>query len=289
MNQGTVGHPAVPFSKGGGILRITALMEDSPSANRSLISEHGLSLLVEADGFRLLFDCGQGHHFLDNAHRLGISMESLDAVVISHSHYDHAAGLRDFIESGFRASDLYVGKGFFDRKLAGSAPIFTDLSAGWGMEFAARSCGHLHIVEGTVELRHGILIHQGFPRIHPEETIPSRFVKETAGGIVADDFSDEIALSIDTPRGIAVVSGCAHPGIMNMVDSIQERTGRNIHAVIGGTHLSKADSARIGRTIEHLEKTGAGIIALCHCSGMAAMEGLGEAASHLSPGGTIII
>ena len=88
------------------------MMENSPSANRALISEHGLSLLVESDGFRLLFDCGQGHHFLDNAHRLGISIEDLDAVVISHSHYDHAAGFRDFIESGCRASDLYVGKGF---------------------------------------------------------------------------------------------------------------------------------------------------------------------------------
>ena len=92
------------------MLKITALMENRPSANRALINEHGLSLIIENNGHRILFDCGQGRHFIDNAHRLGISLSDLDAVVLSHGHYDHAAGFRDLIESGIEVPVLYIGE-----------------------------------------------------------------------------------------------------------------------------------------------------------------------------------
>ena len=103
------------------MLRITALMENKASANRALVNEHGLSLLLESDGRRILFDCGQGAHFIDNAHRLGISLHGLDAAVISHGHYDHAAGFRDFLESGYAVPFLCIGKGFFDKNTLGRA------------------------------------------------------------------------------------------------------------------------------------------------------------------------
>ena len=77
------------------MLRITALMENSPSGNKALINEHGLSLMIDDGIHRILFDCGAGSHFIYNAHRLGIDLDNLDAVVISHSHYDHVGGIDD--------------------------------------------------------------------------------------------------------------------------------------------------------------------------------------------------
>lgn len=275
------------------MLRITVLMENSPSANKALINEHGLSLILDADEYRLLFDCGSGAHFMHNAHKLGINLTALDGIILSHSHYDHAAGFRDFVEVGYRSPALYVGKGFFDRKFSKKGSVYTDLSAGWDESFASAHGFKVHMVSGTMEIAPGISIHQGFPRTHEEETIPNRFVKETGRGFVPDDFSDEIALSIKTTEGLVVIAGCAHPGIMNMIDEIQKRTGERIYAVIGGTHLTEADEERTRRSIQALDSTGAEIIGLCHCSGLnaeeMAREVLGGRASSIVPGDTIVI
>lgn len=82
------------------MVRITALMDNVRSEHKALIAEHGLSLLLEWPDRRILFDCGASASVLANAHRLGRSLRQLDAVVLSHSHYDHAAGYRDLLEAG---------------------------------------------------------------------------------------------------------------------------------------------------------------------------------------------
>ena len=83
------------------MLRITALMDNKPSENKALIAEHGLSLLAQYGDRRILFDCGSGANTLKNAHRLGLDLKNLDAVVLSHSHYDHAGGFRYLAEHSF--------------------------------------------------------------------------------------------------------------------------------------------------------------------------------------------
>ena len=82
------------------MIRITALMDNNPSEHKALVAEHGLSFLVESSAFRMLFDCGSGAHPWANAYRLGLDVGHVDAVALSHSHYDHAAGYRDLIEDG---------------------------------------------------------------------------------------------------------------------------------------------------------------------------------------------
>ena len=89
------------------MVRITALMDNQPSEHKGLVNAHGLSYLVEREDCRFLFDCGAGDAPWRNAHRLGLPVTGLDAVVLSHSHYDHAAGYRDLLESGAGAPVLY--------------------------------------------------------------------------------------------------------------------------------------------------------------------------------------
>lgn len=93
-------------------VNVTALIENR-SANPELAFEFGLSLLVEAGGRRILFDAGSSGAFADNAARLGVNLEGVDAAVLSHGHYDHCLGLCRLVEAGGLKAPLYVHRDFF--------------------------------------------------------------------------------------------------------------------------------------------------------------------------------
>lgn len=273
------------------MVRITALMDNQASEHKALIAEHGLSYYLEYDGFRLLFDCGSGPHFLDNAHRLGIDLHELDAVALSHSHYDHAAGYRDLIEQGFGSSVLYTGPHFWETKYAFDGVRYTDLSAGFTQDFLSQHHIRHQCVTGVQEIHPGVFLVSDFPRIHDFETIPSRFLRRTQSGFIPDDFSDEQCVVLKVPGGIAVLVGCSHPGILNMLSHIRDCFRQPIVAVYGGTHLVEADEHRIAVTVQALQDMGVQILGLSHCSGHCAETYVHENTDlqgcHLSVGDTI--
>lgn len=248
-------------------MKILTLMENHPSENKALVNEHGLAVLIERGRRRFLFDCGQGARTWANAHRLGIDVEHVDAVILSHSHYDHAAGYRDLIEQGGGGSVLYTGPRFFEPKYAFDGLKYSDLSCGFNWDFLMAN-GVTHCVcDGLTEVMPGMWLVGNFARAHDFETIPRRFVKRTAAGMVPDAFDDEICLAMDTSQGLVVQTGCSHPGILNMIDTVHERLNRPVYAVFGGTHLVEADEERVRRTVEELRGMGLKILGLSHCSG----------------------
>lgn len=252
------------------MLHITALMDNKPTENKALIAEHGLSLYVEHNGRRILFDCGSGPNPLHNAHRLGVELKDLDAVVISHSHYDHAAGFRDLTENNLGSTELYTGPHFFVPKYAVDGVRYTDLSAGFGPEFLREYGVNHHEISGLEEIFPGVYLISVFPRIHDFEKIPTRFVRRTESGFVTDDFGDEVCMALQIQGGLAVLVGCSHPGILNMITYVSNLLKQPIKAVFGGTHLVEADESRIHLTVERLREIGLEILGLSHCSGEAA-------------------
>ena len=258
--------------KRGGIamLRITALMDNKPSENKALIAEHGLSLLAQYGDRRILFDCGSGAHTMDNAHRLGIDLKNLDAVVLSHSHYDHAAGYRDLTEAGLGSPLLCTGTHFFEPKFAVAGVCCTDLSAGFDRAFLESHSIRQQEVADVYSPFPGVHLVSGFPRVHDFEKIPERFLRRTETGFIPDDFADEICMALEVEGGLAVLVGCSHPGILNMMTHVRQVLGKPIRAVFGGTHLVEADGHRIDLTIHTLQDMGLEILGLSHCSGDAA-------------------
>lgn len=99
------------------MLQVTAIMDNRKSENKALIQEHGLSFLVEKDGQRFLFDCGAGGNVWHNAHKLGKDVSKPDAVVLSHSHYDHAAGYRDLVEGETAERTFIQGHAFSNQSM----------------------------------------------------------------------------------------------------------------------------------------------------------------------------
>lgn len=252
------------------MLHITALMDNKPTENKALIAEHGLSLYVEHNGRRILFDCGSGSNPQYNAHRLGVDLQDLDAVIISHSHYDHAAGFRDLAENNLGSTELYTGSHFFEAKYAVDGVRYTDLSAGFGPDFLREYGVNHHEVSGLEEIFPGVYLISVFPRIHDFEKIPARFVRRTENGFVTDDFGDEVCMALQVQGGLAVLVGCSHPGILNMITHVSNLLKQPIKAVFGGTHLVEADDGRIHLTVERLREMGLEIFGLSHCSGEAA-------------------
>lgn len=281
-------------------MKVTALMDNQASEHKGLVAEHGFSLLIERDGLRLLFDCGQGRRTLENARRLGIDLKALDTVVLSHSHYDHAAGYRDLTEAGLGSGTLITGEHFFEKKYAVSRGCYTDISCGFDETFLQEHNIVHRVCKDTYELGSGLWAIGNFPRIHDVETIPARFVRDTgkkhADGtpeLSADDFADEICLAADTPDGLAVFVGCSHPGILNIVDHVHAVLEKPVAAVYGGTHLVEADEKRIRATVGRLKQLGLLHIGFSHCSGelaeKIAAEEEGVKSRHLASGSVLFL
>lgn len=258
------------------MLEIQSLMDDRLTGRKDLIAEHGLSMLVICADRRILFDCGSSANMLRNAEKLGVSLKNLDAVVLSHSHYDHAGGFPYLIREGGGSTRLYTGPGFFEPKLSRRECCFACLGAGFDQEFLREHGIEHHTVEGLLELFPGVWLISGFPRKNAMETIPQRFVRRTAEGMIPDDFRDEVCLALDTAEGLVMLVGCAHPGIVNMVSHVHELLGRPVYAVFGGTHLVEADSLRTQWTLDVLQTMGLKLLGLSHCSGEAAACALQE-------------
>lgn len=256
------------------MIKITALIDNKPGGNRSMTYTHSLSFYIEANGTSLLFDFGSGSEFLQNADRLGISPMDVEYTLCSHSHYDHAAGYKELLKAGITCPFI-TGKNFFDEKYAvgynshGSAVPgkYSYLGCGFSeSDLKRHKITHL-ICDDIMKIAPGIFAAGNFPRKYDFETIPAKFVKWTGSRMVPDTFEDEVVLVLDHPQGLIVLTGCSHPGILNILSAVQERFSSPIQAVIGGIHLSKAEDKRLDQTMSLLKRQDIRFLALNHCSG----------------------
>lgn len=274
------------------MVRVTALMDNEGSERKTLIAEHGLSYLIEAEGFRILFDCGGTAYTLHNARNMGLSLQNLDAVALSHAHYDHAAGYPYLIEAGLGSPVLYTGPDFWEKKFADNGVRFTDLSAGFDRAFLKEHGISHRVTDSLTPIASGMYLISGFPRVHPFETIPKRFVRQTAAGFVPDNFHDEQCLVLERGGKLYVFVGCSHPGILNILTHVHDLLQKPIAAVFGGTHLMEADGERIAKTLSVMQSLGLETVGLSHCSGSCAEEAAakaGIATCHLSCGSVLFL
>lgn len=257
------------------MLKITTLLENSLSKNESLKAEHGLSFYVEMNKKRILFDASAGSAAAENAKKLHVSLPHSDFVVLSHSHYDHAGGYPFVLNEGV-CCPLITGPHFWEEKYATDNGKYIYLGCGFGEELLRAQKIEQRICEEELVLFQGCHVIGNFDRPYDFEKVPKRFVKETENGLVLDDFSDEICLGLDTPKGVVLVTGCSHPGILNMTKTVSKRLGKPVYAVLGGSHLVEADEERVKKTLSALEDMGVRILGLNHCTGKEAETYLQE-------------
>lgn len=253
-------------------MKVITLMDDRNSKNNELIAEHGLSYWIDTGKQQFLFDCGASEKTWENAKRLGLDMGNVDAVILSHSHYDHAGGYQSLIELHGGGNKLYTGEHFFEKKYSQEGDNCRDLSAGFTKQFLTEKQIEYKTCKEQLEIAKGVWIFTDFKREYLFETIPERFVKETAEGMERDFFEDEICVVIEGEKGLYVFVGCSHPGILNMIETIQNRMKKSVYGIFGGTHLIEADEVRITKTMQCLKEMRIKALGLSHCTGELARE-----------------
>ncbi len=247
--------------------KVTTLVENTASGH-GLLGEHGLAFLVEADGKRVLFDTGQGQVLIPNAERLGLSLLGLDAIVLSHGHYDHTGGLPAVLERN-PGTPLYLHPAALEPKFNRDGK---DIGSGLPpAEALSARAGEVIYTDEATEILPGLSVTGRIPRRNDYEDTGGPFYRDSACR-EEDTIPDDQALFARTSRGVAVVLGCGHAGVVNTLEHVAELTGeRRVHALVGGMHLLRAGPDRLERTARALERFGVQVLGPNHCTGIDAV------------------
>ncbi len=273
-------------------MKLTVLSENT-SVSDALEYEHGLSVYIETADHHILFDTGAGCIFNRNAEKLGVDLATVDLLVISHGHYDHGGGLRTFLEVNSRAK-IYIHKQAFEahysKREEGDADIGLDQTLLPNERFVF--CGDQTVIDENIEI---------FSRVKSKRFFPScnaTLLMKHGEDLVLDDFAHEQNLVIQQDGKTMLIAGCAHKGIVNIVDACKDRLGQYPDYVVGGFHLTgqrgnQSETSDVVDAIgEYLASTPSRYFT-CHCTGMGNYQRLkrilGEKIQSISTGDRISI
>lgn len=257
-------------------LSITTLINnDMPDG---LQTEHGLAFWIEYANRNILFDTGQSNALIGNAETLGVDLSKTDQIILSHGHYDHTGGLEAVLESAPNAVVyLHPDAPRIRYSCHPGKPaknIAMSSAACQGLSQAAAKTNVIYTPRPT-QIGSRLTVTGPIPRHTDYEDTGGPFFFD-AEGQTPDPIIDDQSLLITTPKGLVVILGCAHAGLINTLDYAKELTGQAIYAVIGGMHLRSASDERTKKTLAALEALNIQHIAPCHCTGKSAAARIKE-------------
>lgn len=257
------------------MLQITTLIDNTSKRGSDLLAEHGFSCLIERNGEKILFDTGASGAFIENAHKLGKDLSHLNHLILSHRHWDHGGGVIPLLEEySYPSLRLWSGQGYEEEKFSEEGDRLRPIGVPFNREIINRHKVMWHtLCADTVMISRGVWLMSAFERRNPIEVNNPRFRLKDGS---VDPFDDEVALIVNSPKGLVLIVGCSHPGILNIIDATLERFGRPIYALLGGIHLSDATQERREEVIERLLAYSIEKIGVCHCTGEEALKMLKE-------------
>jgi 7,8-dihydropterin-6-yl-methyl-4-(beta-D-ribofuranosyl)aminobenzene 5'-phosphate synthase len=259
------------------------IIKDGNIKADTLLAEHGLSLLVTVhegeDKHTILFDTGYTKvGVLHNMKQLGVNIAEIETIVISHGHMDHTGSLYAILDHMSGPVPLIVHPGAFRHPRYTRGPdgslrqwprtlVKDDLEQTKAEIIESKKpiliAGNMIMVSGEVERSTGF--EKGFPNALMEQN----------GEVVQDPIADDQSIILNlNGKGLVVITGCAHSGVVNTVQFAQKTTGiQNVHAVLGGFHLTGPFFEKIHEeTIEALKKISPEVVMPMHCTGWKATQ-----------------
>ncbi len=257
-------------------MRVTILCENTVGVTRpmGLMGEHGLSFWIE-DQSITVYDTGQGVGIINNMALLGKSIRSIDRIILSHGHYDHTGGLMPVLAQRDTVLPVYVHKEAFRNKVAvGEGPdgaTVVPIGFPYSREEYEKNGAQFRPLDHLARIEDKIFTISDIERSGGWKTWDARLKLFEDGKILDDPFNDDLSLLLETRSGPVVLLGCAHAGVVEILDDLSRKTGyREFYAVIGGTHLSTAPEAYINRAIEAFNDYRVKVLGTSHCTGFYA-------------------
>jgi len=274
-------------------MKVFALVENT-SNNNNIGAEHGLSLYIETENNKILFDTGQTAMFYKNADFLGVDLKKVDICVISHGHNDHGGGLKTFLEINPKAKIYINEKAFYKYYAKNQAGELIDI----GLDDSVLKSGRIIFTGPHYRINDELEL---FSNIKGQKFIPSgnkSFLMKLKNMTIEDNFEHEQNLIIKKGGKCLLLAGCSHRGIINIIDHIENSLNLEADYVIGGFHLynpsnnKSEDEHTVKKIAEYLLKSKS-VYYTCHCTGIESFkvlkEIMGDKIQYLSGGDEIII
>lgn len=260
-------------------LKITVIAEDSVGYDSPYLGQHGISFLLtaERDGVikNILVDVAQDPAALiENINRMQIAISCIDAVVLTHCHYDHTRGIAKILrEIGGKDIPVIAHPDIFRTHFI-SDPYLRSIGImdGDRREDIESSGGILYLAGNALEIMPGLISTGEVERITDFEEVGMNLFTIENGQVKGDLMKDDISVVANVRgKGLVIVTGCSHAGIVNIIQQSIKLTGtKKIHGIIGGFHLIEASEERIQKTALALKKFNPDWVYAGHCTGFRA-------------------
>ena len=271
-------------------MKITTLVENTTN-HPDLGTQHGLSFYIEANGRKILFDMGEDGLFLQNAEKLGIAIADVDLAIVSHGHGDHGGGLGVFLEHNEKAP-VYLNRRAFGHYYTKrmKMPVYIGLN-----QELERSRRMIFVDEFTA-LGDGLTLFSGVTGREYASPANTRLFMRRGQKMENDDFLHEQNLLIEEDGKAALIGGCAHCGIVNILERSKEILGRTPDVVVSGFHLNNAglsmkEEAKFAGSLAKRLRQEPTHYYTCHCTGQRPFEvmkeDLGQQLQYIATGETV--
>jgi 7,8-dihydropterin-6-yl-methyl-4-(beta-D-ribofuranosyl)aminobenzene 5'-phosphate synthase len=248
--------------------KATVLCENCVFSNTGAIAEHGWSVYIESDQGNFLFDTGQGKGIINNARHFKKDLSTIQGIMISHHHYDHTGGLLDVLEQTGKVN-VYSHPELFKNSYVVDEGKEKNIGIPFRREILESRGAQFKFNTGFSEIIPNLMLSGEIPRLTEFEKGSKRFLLKTGEGYTQDLIFDDQTLIVNTEEGLIIILGCSHSGMINIINHIIDKTGKNhIRTMIGGTHLGPASEETKEKTIQALKKFDIEKIGVSHCTGL---------------------